>query len=70
MYADHGDKSALECAHSDVDKGMLVSESDVTEGWFRLLYSAPEALQLRDQWKRLLLSPPLSNKVVAIAVDD
>ena len=49
---------------------MLASESDVTEGRFRLLYSAPEALLLRDQWKRLLLSPPLSNMVVAIAVDE
>ena len=37
MYAAHGDESALKCAHPDVDKGMLVSESDVTEGQFRLL---------------------------------
>ena len=36
---------------------MLMSECDVTEGRCQLLYSAPEALLLRDHWKQLLLSP-------------
>ena len=54
----------------DVEKRMLMSECDVTEGRCQLLYSAPEALLLRDHWKQLLLSPPLSNTVVAIAVDE
>ena len=49
---------------------MLMTECDVTEGRCQLLYSAPEALLLRDHWKQLLLSPPLSNTVVAIAVDE
>ena len=49
---------------------MLMSECDVTEGRCQLLYSAPKALLLRDHWKQMLLSPPLSNTVVAIAVDE
>ena len=46
-----------------------MSASDVSEGQCQLLYSAPEVL-LVDQWKHLILSPPLSNSIVAIAVDE
>ena len=34
-----------------------------------ILYSAPEAL-LKEHWKQLLTSPPLSQTIVAIAVDE
>ena len=46
-----------------------MSASDVSGGRYQLLYSAPEAL-IVDQWKQLILSPPLSHSIVAIAVDE
>lgn len=55
--------------YTDVDKSLVVSACDVSEGRCQLLYSAPEAL-LVDQWKQLILSPPLSHSIVAIAVDE
>ena len=42
-----------------VDKKYLACEKEITEGKFRLLYSAPEAICSSDRWKQLLLVPPL-----------
>lgn len=53
-----------------VDKKFLASVKDISEGYYRLLYSAPEAILGSDQWKELLLRPPLSRCVVAVAVDE
>ena len=40
-------------------------------GHFQLLYSAPEAILGSDTlWRQLLVSPPLSETVVAVAVDE
>ena len=52
------------------DKKLLASVKDVFEGCYRLLYSAPEAILGSEQWKELLLLPPLSRSVVAVAVDE
>ena len=55
----------------DVDKELIASETDVSLGHFRLLYSAPEAiLGTVSLWRQLLVSPTLSNTVVAVAIDE
>ena len=53
-----------------VDKKFHASAKDICEGCYRLLYSAPEAILGSEQWKELLLLPPLSRSVVAVAVDE
>ena len=53
-----------------VDQKLLASVKDVSEGCYRLLYSAAEAILGSEQWKELLLLPPLSRSVVAVAVDE
>ena len=53
----------------DVDKSMLASVNDVTQGHYGLLYSAPEAILCGEEWKRLLLIPPLSKNIIAVAID-
>ena len=53
-----------------VDKKLLASVKDISEGCYQLLYSAPEAILGSEQWKELLLLPPLSRSVVAVAVDE
>ncbi len=52
----------------DVEKN-LASESDVSEGRFSLLYSAPEAILGMEalSWKQLLVQRPLCDSV---AVDE
>ena len=55
----------------DVDKELLATGRDVSLGCFRLLYSAPEAIFGSDYtWRQLLVCPPLSDTVVAVAVDE
>ena len=55
----------------DVNKELLVTGRDVSLGHFRLLYSAPEAIFGSDYtWRQLLVCPPLSDTVVAVAVDE
>ena len=55
----------------DVDKELLATGRDVSLGRFRLLCSAPEALFGSDyMWRQLLVCPPLSDTVVAVAVDE
>ncbi len=51
------------------DKKYLANERDVKAGRYRFLYSCPEALVCGERWKQLLLEPPLSSTVVAVAVD-
>ena len=52
-----------------VEKKFLASVKEISEGYYRLLYSAPEAILGSEQWKELLLQPPLSRCVVAVAVE-
>ena len=40
-----------------VDKKFLASVKDISEGSYRLLYSAPEAILGSEQWKELLILP-------------
>ena len=39
-------------------------------GKFSLLFAAPEALIDVQGWREMMLSPPLSDQLVAIAVDE
>ena len=56
--------------HTEVDSELLVCESDVIQGCFRLLCTAPEAILDREVWKQLLVKLPLSSTVVAVAIDE
>ena len=54
-----------------MDKELLATERDVFLGRFRLLYSALEAIFGTDYtWRQLFVCPPLSDTVVAVAVDE
>ena len=53
-----------------MEKELLASESDVLCGHYSLLYSSPEALCGTEEWKHLLLDPPLCDTIVAVAVDE
>ncbi len=66
----HGISAAILSGNSGVDKEYLVNESDVKTGQYRFLYSCPEAIVAGEKWKQLLLEPPLSDTVVAVAVDE
>ena len=65
-----GVSAGILSGNKGVDKKFLACEQDILEGRFRLLYSAPEAIFSSDRWKQLLLVPPLSTSVVALAVDE
>ena len=54
-----------------MDKELIASEREVSLGHFQLLYSTPEAiLGANTLWRQLLVSPPLSENVVAVAIDE
>ena len=54
---------------SGVDN-LLASEGDIEKGAYKLLFSAPEAVVVTERWRRLLLSSPLHNPIVALVVDE
>ena len=49
---------------------LLASEGDIEKGAYKLLFSAPEAVVVTERWRRLLLSSPLHNQIVALVVDE
>ena len=49
---------------------LLVKEEDLTSGSYRILYSSPEAVIGNVHWREMLLKPPYSHTVVAVAVDE
>ncbi len=64
-----GISAAILSGNSGIDKKYLANERDVKAGRYRYLYySCPEALVCGERWKQLLLEPPLSSTVVAVAV--
>eukprot|EP00731_Ephydatia_muelleri_P033458 Em0030g15a len=65
--ADANVSFVIVCAN--VDKELIASERQVSLGHFQLLYHSPEAILGTDTlWRQLLVSPPLSETVVAVAV--
>ena len=51
-----------------MDKELIASERQVSLGHFQLLYSA--ILGTDTLWRQLLVCPPLSVSIVAVAVDE
>ena len=45
-------------------------DTGISQGKYRLLYAAPEAVVEDHKWRMLLLAPPLCSTLVAIAVDE
>ena len=53
------------------DKSFLASEKDLlVPGKYSILFSSPEAIVGASKWRDLLLSAPLSERIVALAVDE
>ena len=49
---------------------LLVKEEDLTSVSYRILYSSSEAVIGNVRWREMLLKPPYSHTVVAVAVDE
>lgn len=65
-----GVSAAIMSGHKGVDKALLATDKDVEAGKFSLLFCAPEAIIGSEKWRELLLRPPLSERVVAVAIDE
>jgi len=65
-----GVSAAIMSGHKGVDRSLLASDRDVEAGKFSLLFGAPEAIIGSEKWRELLLRPPLSRQVVAVAIDE
>ncbi len=64
-----GVSAAIHSSNRGIDKGLVTTPTEVSSGKYRLLYTAPEAVIEDHSWRMLLLEPPLSSSLVAIAVD-
>jgi len=54
-----------------IERNLIASYNDLTiPGKYSLLFAAPEAIVGVKEWRDLLLSSPLRDRVVAIAVDE
>ena len=53
-----------------IDRSLVATNKDVSDGKYRLLFTAPEAVVEDYRWRMLLLEPPLNSSLVAIAVDE
>ena len=65
-----GVKAAILGGHAGVAKELQVTVNDLRSCDFSLLFSSPEAIAVAENWRQKLLTPPLSSRVVAIAVDE
>ncbi len=65
-----GVSAAILSSNKGIDKDIVATARDVYSGKYRLLYTAPEAVVEDHSWRMLLLEPPLSSSLVAIAVDE
>ncbi len=65
-----GVSAAILSGNKGVDKKYQAVGSDISEGKYSLLYSSPEALFTSDQWTEMIMEPPLSNCLAAIAIDE
>ncbi len=55
-----------------MDSSLVATDCDISSGSYKILYSAPEALvgEHGSSWTKVLLSPPVCNTLVSIAVDE
>ena len=51
-------------------KLLLATKEDLTAGKYKLLFNAPEAIVRVEKWKEILQTSPLSEKIVAVPVDE
>ena len=65
-----GVRATIMSGHKGVDKELLATDGDVVAGKFSLLFCAPEAIVGCERWRELLLRPPLSKRIVAVAIDE
>ena len=52
------------------DKKLLATEKDLTAGKYRLLFTAPEAIVGVEKWREILQTSSLSERIVAVAIDE
>ena len=55
--------------HKGADKELLATNEDVVAAKFSRLFCAPETIVGCEKWRELLLRPPLSKPIVAVAID-
>ena len=65
-----GVTAAVLSGHRGVAKELQATVSDIRAMKFSLLYAAPEAIIGEDKWRTMLVNPPLSERVVAVAIDE
>ena len=65
-----GMRAAIMSGHRGVDSELLATDRNVETGKFSLLFCAPEAIIASEKWREMLLRPPLSKIVVAVAIDE
>lgn len=52
------------------DQKLLATVKDVAAGKYSLLFSAPEAIIGVEKWREIVQIPPLSERIVVVAVDE
>ena len=66
-----GVSAAILSGHDGIDKSLLATDSDlVIPGKYSLVFSAPEAIVGSAKWRERLLTTPLNDRIVAVAVDE
>ena len=65
-----GVSAAALTRHRSVDKAIQAEEKKVEAGSYSLLFCSPEAIIGTDKWKEILMSTPVNEHIVAIAVDE
>ena len=65
-----GVSAAILSSNKGIDRSLVATNKDVSDGKYRLLFTAPEAVVEDHRWRMLLLEPPLNSSLVAIAVDE
>ena len=67
---ERGVMAAILSGDPGVPQEFQATVADVRSTKYSLLYAAPEAVVGYDKWRTVLLNPPLSERVVAVAIDE
>ena len=62
--------SILNSGHRMIDASVQANEQELIPGKYSILFSSPEAVIGFSKWRNLLLSLPLNERIVAVAVDE
>ena len=65
-----GVSAAVMTRHSSVEKAVQAEDKKVEAGSYSLLFCTTEAIIGTDKWTEMLMTPPLNEQIVAIAVDE